>query len=316
MKILITGASGFLGGAVGHAALVAGHEVVGIGRAARPPARWRGAYRQVDFGSADMLSEAIAGIAPDCVAHFAGTASVGDSFQAPLADFESSTGLWFRVLDGIRQSGTRPLVALASSAAVYGSPEILPTPESAPRHPESPYGFHKKLSEQIAEEFARCFGFSIVSLRFFSVFGEAQRRLLVWEIFDQLRRGASELRLKGTGDEQRDFLSAEEAAAAAIGVCAARTGDAPGFRAVNIASGTGVSVREVAGTLRDCAGSRAEIVFGHEELRGNPSRWQADVGKLRQWLPDWQPEPFAKSLARCAKAWNVETTEPALSPAN
>ena len=304
MKWLVTGASGFLGGAVGAAAMAAGHQVLGLGRGAPAPADWGGDYRRVDFTSAGTLADAIREAAPDFVAHFAGTASVGASFQSPTEDFEGSTGLWFRLLEAIRLSGRRPRIVLASSAAVYGSPEVLPTPEGAPRRPESPYGFHKLLSEQAAEEFAKCFGFSIVSLRFFSVFGERQKRLLVWEIFEQLCRGTPSLRLKGTGGERRDFLPVDEAAAAVAGVSAAWPAGPGEFRPLNVASGTSVSVREVAETLRACAGSSAEIVFGNEDLRGNPAHWQADISSLQKLIPGWQPAPFSKSLARCAGAWN------------
>jgi UDP-glucose 4-epimerase len=299
MKWLITGANGFLGSAVGEAARGAGHEVVGV-------------FRREDFRSPETLAEVIRAAAPDVVAHFAGTASVGDSFVSPFADFENSTALWFRLLEAVRLSGLRPRIALASSAAVYGSPEQLPTPETAPCRPESPYGFHKMLSEQAGEEFAKCFGFSIVSLRFFSVFGPRQRRLLVWELFDQLCRGERELRLKGTGEECRDFLPVEEAAAATVAACSAA---GEGFNAVNIASGSSTSVREVAETLRACAGSKAEIVFGRELLRGNPERWQADVTRLRNLAPDWTSQPFAKSLAMCVQAWNGGAVEPAAAAA-
>ncbi|MDD5198759.1 MAG: NAD-dependent epimerase/dehydratase family protein [Terrimicrobiaceae bacterium] len=306
MKCVITGASGFLGGAVGRAASDAGCEVVAIGRAATPPPAWPGDYRSVDFSSPDTLAAVMREEDPDCVLHFAGAASVGESFAAPLQDFEASASLWFRVLEAIRRSGRRPMVALASSAAVYGSPVELPISEAAACQPESPYGFHKLLSEQMGVEFACCFGLSIVSLRFFSVFGPRQRRLLVWEIFDQLRAGMPELRLKGTGDERRDFLAEDEAAAATIGVVKAMTaGRLPGFRAVNMASGASVAVRDVAEAVRDCADVPAKIVFGREMLRGNPAHWQADVAELRRLLPGWQPRPFAKSLAACVAAWDT-----------
>jgi UDP-glucose 4-epimerase len=150
MKCLLTGASGFLGGAVGRAAMAAGHEVVAIGR--------------TELASVEVLTGVVRTARPDCVLHFAGSASVGESFAEPAGDFECSTALWFRVLDAVRRSGARPLVAFASSAAVYGSPEELPTPETAARRPESPYGFHKLMSEIAAEEFARCFGLTVVAL--------------------------------------------------------------------------------------------------------------------------------------------------------
>ncbi|MGH8046376.1 MAG: NAD-dependent epimerase/dehydratase family protein [Chthoniobacterales bacterium] len=301
MKWLVTGAGGFLGSAVGEAIVAQGHEVIGLDRHAEKSASWPGEYVRSDLGSPESTAEILRSAAPDVVAHFAGTASVGESFTAPFADFEGSTALWFRLLEAVRLSGLHPQIALASSAAVYGSPEQLPTPESAPRNPESPYGFHKLLSEHVGEEFAACFGFSIMSLRFFSVFGPRQRRLLVWEIFDQLRRGATVLRLKGTGDERRDFLHVDEAAAAVVSACSAPRA---GFQAINIASGTSVSVREMAEMLRECAGSAAQIEFGREILRGNPPHWQADVSLLQNLAPAWSPQPLAKSLANCAAAWN------------
>ena len=305
MKCLVTGVSGFLGGAVAQAAAEAGHEVVAIGRAETAPADWAGAYRCVNFEDANALGAVIAAVAPECVLHFAGSASVADSFRKPAADFAASTGLCFRLLEAVRLSGASPLVVLASSAAVYGSPVELPTPETAPRRPESPYGFHKLLSEQIGEEYARCFGLSIVSLRFFSVFGPRQRRLLVWEILEQMRSGASEIRLRGTGTEQRDFLAEDEAATATIAVVEALTPDrCAGFRALNVASGVGVSVLEVAEGAKACVNPAARIICEGEALRGNPARWQADVSALRRLIPHWQPRPLAKSLAKWAEAWN------------
>jgi UDP-glucose 4-epimerase len=252
------------------------------------------------------LASALRDAAPDCVLHFAGTASVAGSFAGPLGDFESSTVLWFRLLEAARALTQPPLVALASSAAVYGSPRQLPTPETAERRPESPYGFHKAMSELAGEEFARCFGVPVISLRYFSIFGPNQRRLLAWEIFDQLRRGAAELRLKGTGDEQRDFLAEEEAAAATVALVEALAADrpTPAFHAVNVASGTGVTVGHVAETIRASLASDAHLAFGGEALPGNPLRWQADISALRKWLPAWEPQPFAKSLANCVAAWN------------
>jgi UDP-glucose 4-epimerase len=322
MKFLVTGASGFLGGAVARAAQDAGHELIAIGRAGTSPADWLADYRGVDFECVAALAGVIADVAPDGVLHFAGSASVADSFGDPAADFAASTALWFRMLDAVRLSGRKPLVVLASSAAVYGSPVELPTPESAPRRPESPYGFHKVLSEQIGEEFARCFGLAVVSLRFFSVFGPRQCRLLIWEILDQIRAGAPEIRLRGTGGEHRDFLAEDEAALVAVNLAHALAKDRePGFRAINVASGASVSVLEVAEVARACVNPAARIVCGGEALRGNPARWQADISELRRLLPNWAPRPFAKSLAKCAEAWNsapsaVNATRCEPSPTN
>jgi UDP-glucose 4-epimerase len=258
----------------------------------------------VDFASPQALEEAIRAAEPECVLHFAGAASVGNSLTNPLADFEASTLLWYRLLDAVRRSECNPLTVLASSAAVYGSPEILPTPETAPLRPESPYGFHKVMCELAGREFARCFGLRVAAFRYFSIFGPRQRRLLVWEIFEQLRNGASELRLKGTGNEERDYLAEDEAAAAAVmlaEVLAARR--EPGSAAFNIASGVSVNVRTVVEQICKFAGRTPEIVFGDSLVPGNPARWQADVSELRRALPGLEIRGFAEAIPSCVGEW-------------
>lgn len=299
MKLLLTGASGFLGNAVGRAALAAGHDVRSAGRR---PLAWPGGHAIAT--EPDVMRDVVATFTPDAVLHFAGSASVGASLADPLADFRASTALWLEWLDAIRRSGARPLVVLASSAAVYGAPEILPTPEDAPRAPQSPYGYHKLMSELAAEEFATSFGLDVLALRYFSVFGPAQRRLLVWEIAEQLRAG--NVRLKGTGDERRDFLPCAEAAAATLAVVErlAAASRPAGFRALNIASGASASVRDVAEILRAAIRPAATISFAGQPLPGNPPRWEADVTALRAVAPAWAPAPLPASLAACAAAWN------------
>jgi UDP-glucose 4-epimerase len=306
MKCLVTGVSGFLGGAVARAAAAAGHDVVGLGRRAEPPTDVPCAYEQVDFSSPHALAEVVRAARPDCVLHFAGAASVGNSLANPLADFEASTLLWYRLLDAVRRSETNPLVVLASSAAVYGSPEILPTPETAPLRPESPYGFHKVMCELAGQEFARCFGLRVAAFRYFSIFGPRQRRLLVWEIFEQLRKGTNELHLKGTGDEQRDYLAEDEAAGMTVALAEALSmRKIADFTAFNVASGKSVTVRAVVEALCKCAGHSPEIAFGSRPIPGNPSRWQADIAKLRAELSEWAAAPFGDSLAKCVLRWGA-----------
>jgi len=306
MKFLVTGVTGFLGGAVARAAVATGHEVIGLGRCAESPADVPCAYAQVDFASPQALEEAIRAAEPECVLHFAGAASVGNSLANPLADFEASTLLWYRVLDAVRRSELNPLTVLASSAAVYGSPEILPTPETAPLRPESPYGFHKVMCELAGQEFAQCFGLRVAALRYFSIFGPRQRRLLVWEIFDQLRNGASELRLKGTGEEERDYLAEDEAAGLTVALAEKLAREEAGFRSINIASGRSVSVRTVAELLCASLSLSPQIRVSGRAVVGNPSRWLADVSLLRSHFQKCETRSFSESLADCVSAWSCD----------
>src|SRR5687767_14331524 len=158
---------------------------MGVGRAARTGKDWPGKYVQTDFSSAS-LTRVIQEFAPEVVFHGAGTASVGASMAEPLIDLQGSALTCANVFEAVRQSGIKPLIVMPSSAAVYGNPQALPVNEEAIVQPISPYGFHKAICELLAREYAECFGLDFIICRFFSVFGAAQRRLLIWELHQQL----------------------------------------------------------------------------------------------------------------------------------
>src|SRR5690349_20870644 len=138
MKILVTGSRGFIGNSIGRHAAAAGHDVLGISRASQAEANWPGAHRHAD-AARDDLAPILRDFAPDLFLHAAGSASVADSLRDPIADFHATASMFANVLDGVRRSGTQPLVVFPSSAAVYGNPATLPVAEDAPCAPISPY---------------------------------------------------------------------------------------------------------------------------------------------------------------------------------
>ena len=304
MRILVTGSSGFIGGSFGRFAAGAGHELLGVGRASQSATGWPGAHAQADVASSD-LSEVVASFAPDVLLHAAGTASVGASLTHPLDDLRASVLTWANVLDSVRRSGARPLIIFPSSAAVYGDCSESPAREDAAARPVSPYGFHKAACELLAREYAECFGLRVVVCRLFSVFGEAQRRLLVWELYRQLASDAPTAWLEGTGDETRDYLHVEDAAAALLELAAAFAGgrERGGCEVVNVASGEETRVLELAERARALVAPGKEVRCRGRARAGDPQRWRADTTLLRSLAPRWRPQPFAQRLAQCVAAW-------------
>jgi UDP-glucose 4-epimerase len=307
VRILVTGSSGFVGGSFGRFAARAGHEVLGVGRASQPGVGWPGAHAQADVSSSD-LSEVIASFAPDVLLHAAGTASVGGSLAHPLDDLRAAVLTWANVLDSVRRSGARPLLLFPSSAAVYGDSSELPAREDAAPRPISPYGFHKAACELLAREYAECFGLSLVVCRLFSVFGEAQRRLLVWELYRQFASEAPVVWLEGTGEETRDYMHVEDASAAMLELAAspARQRDGGHFAIVNVASGEETRVLELAAQVRALVAPGKEVRCRGHARAGDPQHWRADTGALRSLATRWRPQPFARRLARCVAAWQRE----------
>jgi UDP-glucose 4-epimerase len=311
LRLLITGSNGFVGGSFGRFAVRAGHEVLGVGRASQPLRAWPGAYAQADAASAD-LSPLVRDFAPDVLFHAAGTASVAASLDAPLQDLRASVLSFANVLEAVRRSGASPFVLFPSSAAVYGDPARLPVGEDAPVRPISPYGFHKAACELVAREYADCFGVRVAICRLFSVFGAAQRRLLVWELYNQFAGAGETVWLAGTGEETRDYLHIDDAAAALLQLAAAQLAarDSAGadFITVNVASGEATRVASLAAQIRALVAPTKEIRTRGGARPGDPKAWRADLTRLRALIPAWQPAPLTDSLARCVVEWRAESS--------
>ncbi len=305
MRILITGSTGFLGGSVGRFAAAAGHDVTGVARRSQPDPTWPGRHVAADVATAD-LAAAVRDAAPDLVFHAAGTASVAGSFAAPLDDLRAAALTWANLLDAVRRSGLRPRVVFPSSAAVYGNPAALPVAEEAPADPISPYGYHKLACELVAREYNACFGTDAVVCRIFSVVGPAQRRLLAWEIYRQLRGAAPIVRLRGTGQESRDYLHVDDLAAAVLTL-----ESADGLTTYNLGSGTETRVADLAAELARAAGTSKPVVWSGHAPSGDPTRWVADVTRTRQALPGWVPRPLSASVLDCVRRWDDQARLPA-----
>jgi UDP-glucose 4-epimerase len=338
LRILVTGSGGFIGGSFGRYAARAGHTLVGVGLASQPSPAWPGAHAQADVATSD-LSELVNSFAPDVLLHAAGAASVGASLAHPLDDLRAAVLTWANVLDSVRRSGARPLIVFPSSAAVYGDTGDATAREESEVRPISPYGYHKAACELLAREYAECFRLRVLVCRLFSVFGEAQRRLLVWELYRQLASDASEVWLEGTGDETRDYLHVEDAAAAMLELAeafAVRRGgdesggddeskgddsdsggnelergggdelDGGGCRVVNVASGEETRVVELAERMRALVAPGKEIGCRGRARPGDPQRWRADASLLRALAPRWRPQPLDRRLAQCVAAWQKD----------
>jgi UDP-glucose 4-epimerase len=310
VRILITGSGGFVGGGFGRVAARAGHDVLGVGRASQPEVGWPGAHAQADVLTSD-LSELVGAFRPDVVLHAAGTASVSASFKYPLDDLRAAALTWANVLDAVRRSGARPLLVFPSSAAVYGDPRALPVGEDAPMRPISPYGFHKAACELLAREYAECFGARVLVCRLFSVFGERQRRLLVWELYRQLAGPEPLAWLEGTGDETRDYLHVDDAAAAMLALAEGLAFEAEGLTTVNVAGGVETRVLDLAGRLRTLVAPDKGLRCRGAARAGDPERWLADTARLHSLAPGWRPPPLGERLAQCVGAWKSGEDMPA-----
>jgi UDP-glucose 4-epimerase len=262
---LVTGGAGFIGSSVVRALGEAGYAVTTAGT------------------STDRLAPArIAALPPcDLIVHCAGGSSVSASLADPLGDFEKTVPPFAGLLDHVRTHMAHTRVVLMSSAAVYGDADNWPTPETSRLGPVSPYGVHKRMCEELCTSYGRNYGVATAILRLFSVYGPGLRKQLMWDACRKARGG--EPVFGGTGDEERDWLHVDDAAALVVAASTHASTDAPAF---NGGSGMGVRVRDVVGQICRELGAPSPQFSGISRV-GDPQRYVADITRARElgWAP-------------------------------
>jgi UDP-glucose 4-epimerase len=304
MRVLVTGATGFIGRAVVRQLTMAGHSVVGFARTSRP-CSWE--LRTGDILDQAALELAVEGV--DAVCHLAALTLVRESFEQPVQYFRVNVTGTLNVLDGMNaeahRSG-RPLrLVFASTCAVYGTPGRQPITEAQEPAPGSPYGASKLAAETAIGYQAALGAISAVTLRTFNVAGAVDghgdpdttriipRALLV------AAGQADRLNVNGDGLAIREYTHVGDLAqayAAALDVA-----DPAGHRVYNVGSGVGVSVREVIEATERITGRSVPVHWGPpasepRELRADSSRIKTDLG--------WQPSRSGLDTI-VADAWHA-----------
>ena len=310
-KIIITGITGFLGSSFAQYYFQKNFQITGLARKMSADCVYPVILTSY---SVPELYDIINRLTPDIVIHAAGAASVKNSLDNPVEDFNKSVTLFQSLLEAIRLSKHRPLVVFPSSAAVYGNPEILPIKENTPLNPISPYGYHKFMCELLAKEYSFCYNIPVFVARLFSVFGPKQKRLLLWEIFDQFQNN-SEVVIQGTGDESRDYIYVDDLAEAIYQILLKfEQGVATPCSLLNIASGKSVYIKDVVYKIKEYLNSEKPVVFKGNKLKGNPSNWCADISAYLNMVEFTKSLSFEKRLKTLITTWQNNIPSPRPSP--
>ncbi|HEX8804394.1 MAG TPA: SDR family oxidoreductase [Acidimicrobiales bacterium] len=300
MRALVTGGAGFIGSHLADALLAEGTEVVVLddlstGRADNVP----GGATFVEGDAADpaLLAGAVDGC--DVVYHQAALGSVSRSIEHPLGSDHANVHGTLNVLHTAHLAGVRRVV-MASSSSVYGGAEQVPTPESAPLVPRSPYAVTKLTGEHYARVFWELHGLETVSLRYFNVFGPRQRPdsqyAAVVPLFADALLTGRRPHVHGDGRQARDFTFVADAVQANLKAGRAPA-DACAGRAYNVARGEPHSLLDLLRHLGDAAGVVPEPTFG-DPRPGDVRHSHADISGARRDLGYEPGVSFAEGLAR------------------
>lgn len=289
---LVTGAYGTIGRYVALTLASNNWTVIGIGHGKykkKEQAAWGiSAWHDDDVTLKSLVA---LNIQPSLIFHGAGSGAVSTSFAEPHSDFHNMVVTTAATLEYLRINCPEASFVYPSSAAVYGATQSLPMLETDHLQPVSPYGVHKKISEELIQEYAQIFGLKCSIVRLFSIYGEGFRKQLIWDACQRI--SANESLFFGTGRETRDWLHISDAANLIIRGAAHASHTCP---IVNGGSGIAVSIQTVLSVIFKLMGRHDLPLFCGTQRKGDPLHYHADMQRAFSW--NWQPNiPLETGLA-------------------
>jgi UDP-glucuronate 4-epimerase len=305
MRVVVTGAAGFIGSHLTERLLTAGHDVVGIDcftdyyerglkeKNLEPSRAHAGfTFEELDLVDAD-LKPVLDGAA--IVYHLAGQPGVrpswGNQFDQYVRDNVIATQ---RLLESLKGNPIQRFV-FAGSSSVYGDAEMFPTKESALPRPVSPYGVTKLAAEHLTHLYTRNFEIPAVSVRYFTVYGPRQRPDMAFARFMQALSDGDEIEVYGDGEQTREFTYVSDAVEGTIRAAGA---DVVG-QIFNLGGGSRVTVNQVLATLEEIS----NIKVRRQNLPaapGDPRHTGASITLARERL-GWEPRVSLRD--GLAKQW-------------
>ncbi|GIV24059.1 MAG: SDR family NAD(P)-dependent oxidoreductase [Bacteroidia bacterium] len=312
MRILLTGAAGFIGSHVAHKLLAQGHEVIGLDNLNDYYAPALKLYRlsklekhpvfrfyPVDISDWESLSSVFVRIGRvDAVMNLAARAGVRASLADPLVYHHTNATGSLHLLELMRRHEV-PVYVLASTSSLYAGTPLPFTEERPVNTPISPYAASKKAAEMLAYTYHYHYGIQVAVLRYFTVYGPAGRPdMSIFRFIEWVYRGQP-VELFGDGTQSRDFTFVEdvaEATVAALGI--------QGYEIINVGGGQApTSLREVIAFIEKKLGKTAHIIQ-KPMPKADLLHTQASIEKAQRLL-GWQPQvPFWEGLEKTL-AWHL-----------
>jgi UDP-glucose 4-epimerase len=216
MKVLVTGAAGFIGSNLTDRLLKDGHIVLGYDNFSTGRREFlEDALRSTSFELCEgdlldlpKLKAAMAGVRT--VYHLAANADVRHGPEHTRKDLEQNTIGTANVLEAMKECGAKR-IAFASTGSVYGEPDVFPTPENASFPVQtSLYGASKLAAEGLIAAYCEAFGMQSWIFRFVSILGERYTHGHVFDFYEQLLRHPETLQVLGNGRQRKSYLYVQD----------------------------------------------------------------------------------------------------------
>ena len=318
MKVLVTGAAGYIGSHVARALEEAGHAVVRFDDLSTGDERNLGGRDCVVASVLDR--EALLGALEGCqaVAHLAGAALVPESVREPEKYWRINLAGGLSLVEAMREAGV-PSIVFSSTCAVYGVPETVPIPEDSPHRPITPYGASKAAFERVLADCHAAHGLRAAIFRYFNAAGahgdgdigeihDPETHLIPNVLGAAAGRGGG-LKVFGTdyptrdGTCVRDYVDVRDIAHAHVLAIEALGAGELDWLAGNLGSGRGASVLEVLAACEAAVGRS----IGHETAgrrEGDPPELIAAAEGAARSRLGWAPRHGLQDMVESAWAFH------------
>ncbi len=263
MKLLVTGGAGFIGSALVDRLLAEGHQVEALDdlssgslanlAESRADRTNRLKFHQIDVRDPHVV-DLIARRAPDVIFHLASQVDVRVSVARPAFDAEVNVIGTVNVLEGARRAGTRKVVAASSGGTIYGevAPRHLPTKESQPLAPASPYGVSKRVALEYLRVYRQLHALEFTALALANVYGprqDPQGDAGVVAIFASHLLSGEACTVYGDGEQTRDYVFVDDCVDAFV-----RAADRGDGLLINVGTGIETSVNDLYAAMAAATG--------------------------------------------------------------
>jgi UDP-glucuronate 4-epimerase len=291
MKVLVTGGAGFIGSHLTRTLLDAGHEAAILDnfdsfydpavKRANVDAFGSGArIYEADLCDEGMVFSILAKERFDVIVHLAARAGVRPSIENPKAYIDTNITGTYHLLEGARQAETNHFI-FASSSSVYGLCKTTPFSEDTPLPQTlSPYAATKLAGEHLCGNFSNLYGMRVVCLRFFTVYGPAQRPdLAIHKFTDAIHRGEPIPKF-GDGHTRRDYTYIDDIVQGVLGAMDYR-GEL--FDIFNLGESETTTLNELIAAIESALGKKA-VIQQLPEQKGDMPMTCADISKARRLI--------------------------------
>ncbi len=299
MNILVTGGAGYVGSHCVRALCDAGHDVTvldNLSQGHRAAVDDRATFVQGDIADAKLLRETLGGGAFDGVMHFAAHLDVNESVRDPLKYYDNNVGSSIRLLRAMADANVKRFV-FSSSCATYGEPRSMPITEDMPQQPVNPYGRTKLAVEWAMRDSSNAWGLGACALRYFNASGASSDgtngedhdpEIHLIPLVLQVAMGKRDsIHIFGTdyptsdGTCVRDFIHVEDLGTAHVRAMESQQEGI--FRAFNVGTGIGTSVREIINAARTVTGHDIPAIEA-DRREGDPPELYANATKIQSEL--------------------------------